>query len=1570
MVVNKEKMQVWIVFLIFSLFFLSFGRVEAQSTSNHFPFTPTNSSARFYGTLEVFGQGVSVGDEIGVFAEGVSVNSGCVGSRVIENEGLYFVDAFSDDLSTDSVKDGAVAGDSLTFKLWKASDNTVYNLQTVIAGKGVWTSIEPKEVNLTTPAGEIQASFTTNPVDGCAPLEVIFTNTSYGEIDSYHWDFGDGTTSDLENPTHIFEEAGSFEVALTIQTGSMTNTSTQEIHTSPAPIALFTPSALTGTEPLTVNFTNQSQGSVTSLVWNFGDGNSSTNQNPTHTYAEDRTYTVTLTITNACGSNQNEKTITVLPGNTSGTLKASFTINSTEGCSPFPVQFIDKSTGNPTNWLWTFGDGQSSTDPNPTHEYLSPGLYTIRLTVTNDDNEQSFFELPNLICGQAKPVADFESDRMVTCPGEPIQFADLSGGYPNHWVWNFGDESPIENVSDPEHVYDKPGVYTVRLTVYNTCGSSMKQKSAYIMVMSPPEVDFQTEQIGRCADQAIQFTDKSTNIEDTWLWDFGDGSTSTDRHPIHNFSQAGTYDVILTVENNCGSTTKTKKIEVQGPPTASFTTPVTFGSVGQEIQFTDHSTGTPNIWLWDFGDGCLSDQQNPKHSYLQPGKYPITIGAKNNCGSSIMRQNILIGMAGEAFFDLDTDSPCTNESVQFKNVSDPNFQTFVWNFGDGVSSNEQEPIHHFQTAGTFQITLTASNSHSSHTYQKTITVQSTPFFMVDTVNGCAPLTIQCHDLSTTASEWHWDLGDGTTSTEQHPTHTYLNAGNYTINLIYDNACGSAQQAGTTLTVRVQDALAANFTNSRSHGPAPFSVSFSNQSIGTQTCTWDFGDHSGLSTQTNPEHVYTHPGLYEVSLSVANENCTSTKSLKGIDVYLAGSIKGRVISAQTGQALSEATIQILGHEGQEHLHNGEYLFENLRSGLYALKISAPNYETGIIQNIRVRSNEVTSLDLPLNPGIGSISGKVVDLNSNPVSGAIVTALAEGNSPAYACQAQTNQQGIFTIYLGRSGNFTLLVSADGYSPKIDDHQGAGYVIQQGQGSNTITGCHLVLQTSPSLNQVKVFSSEIDPSSGSPAERQTKIMVYPPSNFTGSVEADFDPEIMGNQPEGHLGSVQLIESNPSYYEIIYSGYTDKEVQKVGLIIQLISNQTTLNIPYIFEVTSSTSTGSYGLCLKGIGTRFTPAGGGICSELGTIDLDKDGTSDVYDKSFVQIPASCMINQPGAKDFQLSPLMVRLDRIFDPSLTSAAAIYDLDLLTVTGEQVDNLQINPNNPIIVHLSCDPASLGFTTGNLVIKYLDENDVWKEDGLANVHLADDLLVFTVTHLTRFALFNTNSKPSNLVVQSPNKTQLDLAWVEHSENKLGFEVWRCTNADPSKLKNYTLLTIVDPETTSYSDTSCQFDNIYNYMIRAITETGNTDYSEPGGLGLYECDFVPETPQELRIDSVSIESVTITWDDPSSCESGFEIYRKSGPNGEFSLIHSVASGVTTYTDTDLKAKFTYYYLIKATSNIGNSEDSNILEVTTPGTTSSRNSSSNNACFLSCIKSSGASFKQWFKRNLKLNSW
>lgn len=309
---------------------------------------------------------------------------------------------------------------------------------------------------------------------GRAPHTVNFTDLSTGDVTSWEWEFGDGRFSSEQNPQMTYTQVGVKTVALTVSgpAGSDRKVFYRIIKVDPplAPSAAFTAQNTFGMAPLAVQFEDLSSGLVSGWQWNFGDGQTSTEASPLHVYDTVGSYTVTLTVQNVTASSTTTATdlvtVTDVPPPT-----AEFAIDTAAGVAPLTVAFEDQSTGDITAHLWSFGDGATSTDEDPTHTYTLPGLYDVSLTLAGPggvDVETKaglvLVELP------PAPVAAFTVDTVSGIDPLTVGFQDASIGVVTSWTWDFGDGA-ASSERDPSHVYTQPGLYTVALTVTGPGGS-------------------------------------------------------------------------------------------------------------------------------------------------------------------------------------------------------------------------------------------------------------------------------------------------------------------------------------------------------------------------------------------------------------------------------------------------------------------------------------------------------------------------------------------------------------------------------------------------------------------------------------------------------------------------------------------------------------------------------------------------------------------------------------------------------------------------------------------------------------------------------------------------------------------------------------------------------------------------------------------------------------------------------------------------------------------------------------------------------------------------------------------
>lgn len=314
-------------------------------------------------------------------------------------------------------------------------------------------------------------------------------------------------------------------------------------------------------------------------------------------------------------------------------------------------------------------------------------------------------------------IADFStSDTLGTAP-LLVNFTDLSIGNPTSWQWDFGDGT-TDSIQYPTHTYQSVGSYSVTLIASDTVNSDTLTKVDYITVTyATPTADFEGTPLTGDAPLLVAFTDLSVDSVDTWLWEFGDGNTSSDQNPYNEYIYPGDYTVSLTVSGPGGNDTivKTNYITASYPePTANFEGIPTSGNAPLEVTFTDLSVDSVDSWVWDFGDGGISYQQHPVHTYIAAGIYDVTLTVGGPGGGDVMEKTDYIAVSVITPIANFTGAPLigiTPLNVAFTDLSTGSPTIWKWDFeNDGVfDSYIQFPTHTYNNAGLYSVKLVVEN---------------------------------------------------------------------------------------------------------------------------------------------------------------------------------------------------------------------------------------------------------------------------------------------------------------------------------------------------------------------------------------------------------------------------------------------------------------------------------------------------------------------------------------------------------------------------------------------------------------------------------------------------------------------------------------------------------------------------------------------------------------------------------------------------------------------------------------------------------------------------------------------
>lgn len=720
--------------------------------------------------------------------------------------------------------------------------------------------------------------FTAQPV--CDGDTMHFVNTSYAQnaiISDYTWDFGDGTGSNLPEPSHKYASPGQYTVTLSIGTdANCIDTIQKVVYVQPRPIANITVAPVC--EGASATFVNNSNpnggGPISSYLWDFGNGVYSNVQQPVYTYASDGNYNVSLTVQSVDGcSDKMQATASIYP-----TLQATFTAAS--GCLGNATQFNAINNPSIVSYNWNFGDLSLGTGSSTLHNYAGTGSYPVSLVVTS--NQGCKDTLQQTINVYPVPVANFFSANV--CLLNQMVFTDLSsvnGGGNFQYAWSFGDGN-TGNAPQVSNNYQQAGLYNVQLTVTTAQGCS-STVSKPVQVYDLPNAAFASNDV--CLNLSANFNDNSSIAQGqitNWNWTLGDGTAVNVQNPIHYYTAAGNYTVKLQVISNNGCRSSAiDTITILRLPTP---TPYALGGcVGEARAFVDLAPAVaPNdiqSWSWDFGNGQTSNLSAPVISFSTVGMQTISLTTVNVAGCRATAQtSIMINPLPVAGFT--NGNGCDGTAIQFNNTSSIASGTITgynWNFGDGSAIiNSGNPAHTFPGPGTYTVTLVAtSNEGCTDTASANITVFPLPVanFNHVSVAGCGPLNVTFTDSSYvpggSISTWYWNFGDGVASTTQNPTHTYAQSGTYMVSLTVTSNTGCVNTASMSNAVTVFPSPIADFRTE----PPVQSIdnpvfNFQNQSFGGLNYSWTFGDGAG-SYLENPQHTYADTGNYQVVLWVTN-----------------------------------------------------------------------------------------------------------------------------------------------------------------------------------------------------------------------------------------------------------------------------------------------------------------------------------------------------------------------------------------------------------------------------------------------------------------------------------------------------------------------------------------------------------------------------------------------------------------------------------------------------------------------------------------------------------------------------
>lgn len=516
-----------------------------------------------------------------------------------------------------------------------------------------------------------------------------------------------------------------------------------------------------GSATITPSFTNN-----TTYLWSPGNFTTSSISN-----LAPGSYTVNVTGISGCATATAASQFTINSGSS-----LSVSVNGPVACKNQSIQISSVVNGGTPAYTYTWLPGNINT-PNL---FVTNSVTTTYTLITQDNTGcigSSVFT-----ASVANVTSNFNYS-LNPCNGS-FTLTNTSTGATTY-NWNFGDNSS-STLSQPSHSYTSPGTYTISLIAgtANGCNDTIKKT---ITIGQIVQANF-TAQLNMC--DSIATLNNSSTGGSSYLWDYGDGTTSTLFNPAnHIYTTSGTYTILLVVtgSNGCKDSI-TKSVTVVKNAQASFNI-TSFGCSKNISLLNTSSSAISNAW--QFGDGNGSAISNPQHTYNLNGLYTISliINAGTTC-SATATKTIDIGGGPVAAFDFIT-SPCNN-TVEFINTSSDLISNF-WSFGDLSSSTFTSPAHNYLLPGTYQVLLIAgANTPCADTVKKFITVN--PSYVIadfDFINPQLTNTANFNNTSINSDSWSWDFGDGTFSDDFNPSHDFDLIGKYYVCLVAKNKIGCA-----------------------------------------------------------------------------------------------------------------------------------------------------------------------------------------------------------------------------------------------------------------------------------------------------------------------------------------------------------------------------------------------------------------------------------------------------------------------------------------------------------------------------------------------------------------------------------------------------------------------------------------------------------------------------------------------------------------------------------------------------------------------------------------------------------
>ncbi|MCA8949945.1 MAG: PKD domain-containing protein [Planctomycetes bacterium] len=378
------------------------------------------------------------------------------------------------------------------------------------------------------------------------------------------------------------------------------------------------------------------------------------------------------------------------------------------------VSGTEGAEGNAASTAPAFGVFAGSVD-------YATGFAVYRTAATNLGTSDTTDVMLSFVGETSGVIADFSVSATLAPAPLTVTFTDESSGNPTAWEWDFDNDGTVDSrVQNPTHVFATPGTYTVKLVARSALSEGTKIAADVLRAIGPVAADFTATPAVGGQPLVVTFTDTSTEQPFAWEWDFENDGTvdSTAQNPSHTYSALGSYAVRLVATNELGPNeiVRPAAVQVFPPVNAEFTGTPLAGTAPHAVTFTDATTGSPSAWAWDFeNDGVVdSTEQNPMHTYTEPGNYTVVLSATGPAGTDVRTRATYVAVGGPVVADF-TSSATAALAVQFTDATTGTVSSWQWDFDDdgNVDSTLQNPTHIYPGPGTYSVRMTASGAGGS-----------------------------------------------------------------------------------------------------------------------------------------------------------------------------------------------------------------------------------------------------------------------------------------------------------------------------------------------------------------------------------------------------------------------------------------------------------------------------------------------------------------------------------------------------------------------------------------------------------------------------------------------------------------------------------------------------------------------------------------------------------------------------------------------------------------------------------------------------------------------------------------